>query len=221
VVTERHSLRVIVAEDDAFARRTMKEALQRAGMTVVGEAESGRRAIALTLEHRPDAVLMDVVMPDLDGLAATRHIVREIPDQVVIMVSRAEDEATGLASLRAGAVGYLTKDLDVDALPRTVEGAVKGEAAISRRMVMRLVERLRGVSGRAYAQDPGRPRLTPREWEIIDLLADGMRTDEIAESLYLATETVRSHIKNILHKLDARSRAEAVAAAHRLRDASV
>jgi two-component system, NarL family, response regulator LiaR len=143
----RRNLRVIVAEDDPSARRAMREALQRAGMTVVGEAEDGRQALGLVLEHRPDAVLMDVVMPGLDGLTATRQIVDQTPDQIVILVSQSEDEAIGLASLRAGAVGFVSKALDVDALPRTVAGAVDGEAAISRRLVMRLVERLRDAGG--------------------------------------------------------------------------
>jgi NarL family two-component system response regulator LiaR len=220
VLTETKSLRVVVAEDDPFARRMVREALQRAGMTVVGEAENGRQAVELAFEHRPDAVLMDVVMPDVDGLAATRQIVSEMPDQIVILVSCEDDEAIGLASLRAGAAGYLTKDLDVEALPRTVAGAVHGEAAISRRLVMRLVERLRGVSGRTYSPRREGPRLTPREWDVLDLLAEGQSTDRIAESLQLATETVRSHIKNIFRKLDARSRREAIAAAQRLRDAA-
>jgi NarL family two-component system response regulator LiaR len=214
----RRNLRVIVAEDDPSARRAMREALQRAGMTVVGEAEDGRQALGLVLEHRPDAVLMDVVMPGLDGLTATRQIVDQTPDQIVILVSRSDDEAIGLASLRAGAVGCLSKDLDVDALPRTVAGAVDGQAAISRRLVMRLVERLRAAAGRAYPSQPGRSRLTPREWDVIELLAERQSTKQIAESLQLSTETVRSHIKHILRKLDARSREEAVAAAQRLLD---
>jgi NarL family two-component system response regulator LiaR len=218
VVTESQTLRVIVAEDDPFARRIVKEALQSAGMTVVAEAENGRQAIDLALQHRPDAILMDVVMPGVDGLAATRHIVNEMPNQVIILVSCGEDEAIGLASLRAGAAGYLSKDLDVEALPRTVAGAVNGEAAISRRLVMRLVERLRGVTGRSYVSQPGRRRLTQREWDVIDLLAEGESTDQIADSLCLSTETVRSHVKHILRKLDARSRAEAIVAAQRIRD---
>jgi NarL family two-component system response regulator LiaR len=220
VASETKTLRVVVAEDDPFARRTVRETLQRAGITVVGEAENGRQAIALAFEHRPDAVLMDIVMPDVDGLAATREIVSEMPDQIVILVSCDDDEAIGLAGLRAGAVGYLTKDVDIEALPRTVAGAVHGEAAISRRLVMRLVERLRGASGRAYEPRRGGPRLTQREWDVLDLLAEGQSTERIAESLHLATETVRSHLKNIFRKLDARSRREAIAAARRLRDAA-
>jgi DNA-binding NarL/FixJ family response regulator len=219
VARETESLRVVVAEDDAFARRMVREVLQGAGMTVVGEAENGRQAVELALEHRPDAVLMDIVMPDVDGLSATRQIVSEMPDQVVILVSRDDDEVIGLAGLRAGAVGYLSKDLDVEALPRAVAGAVHGEAAISRRLVMCLVERLRGTSGRAYVPRREGPRLTPREWDVLDLLAEGQSTERIAESLQLATETVRSHIKHILRKLDARSRGEAIAAAQRLRNA--
>lgn len=214
----QQKLRVIVAEDDPLARRMITGALRRAGITVVGETDNGRRAVDLVLQHRPDAVLMDLVMPDLDGLAATRHIISAIPRQVVIIVSRGDDEATGLASLWAGAVGFLTKDLDVEALPRAVEGAVRGEAAISRQLSMRLVERLRNVTGRTESPRPVRSPLTHREWEVIDMLADGMTTDQIAEALYLASETVRSHVKRILRKLDARSRAEAVAAAQRIRD---
>jgi len=206
-----------VAEDDPFARRTVREALQRAGMTIVGEAVNGRQAVELALKHRPDAILMDIVMPDVDGLAATRQIVSEIPNQIVILVSCDDDEAIGLASLRAGAVGYLTKSLDVEALPRAVAGAVDGEAAISRRLVMRLVERLRDVSGRTRGPRRGGPHLTLREWDVLDLLAEGQSTEQIAASLHLALETVRSHIKNILRKLDARSRREAIAAAQRLR----
>ena len=216
----QRNLRVVVAEDDPFARRMITDALRRAGIAVVGEADNGRQAVDLALHHQPDAVLMDVVMPELDGLAATRHIVSANPGQVIILVSRGDDEAIGLASLRAGAVGFLTKDLDVEALPRAVEGAVKGEAAISRRLSMRLIERLQNLTGRSHSLRPVPSALTPREWEVIDLLAEGRTTDQIAQSLHLASETVRSHVKHILRKLDAQSRREAVTAAQRIRDAA-
>jgi DNA-binding NarL/FixJ family response regulator len=212
-------LRVIVADDDPLARKVIKDALQQGGISVIGETGNGREAVRLALQHRPDAVVMDVLMPELDGLAATRHIVSADPGQVIILVTRGGDELIGLASLRAGAAGFLTKDLDVAALPRAVEGAVNGEAAISRRLSKRLIERLNSLTGRSHSPPPVRSSLTPREWEVIDLLGEGRTTDQIAESLNLATETVRSHVKHILHKLDARSRREAVAAAQRMRDA--
>ena len=212
-------LRVIVADDDPFARRLIKEAMERAGIVVAGEAVNGRQAVELALEHRPDAVLMDFVLPDLDGLAATRQIVNAIPDQVVIVLSCGDDDAIGLASLRAGASGFLTKDLDVGALPRAVAGAVNGEAAISRRLGMRLIERLRSVTVRPTSHRPANSPLTPREWEVTELLTEGLTTERIAVSLHLTSETVRSHVKHILRKLDARSRSEAVATAQRLRDA--
>jgi two-component system, NarL family, response regulator LiaR len=213
-----HELRVVVAEDDPFARRLVKDALRRAGIEVVGEAENGREAVELVLRHRPDALLMDVVMPELDGVAATRFIVDKVPGQVVILVTHGrDDEALAIASLRAGAAGFLTKDLDVDALPRAVEGAVRGEAAISRRLGMRLVERLRGANGSANSMRPVWSPLTTREWEVLDLLAQGRTTEQIADELVLTTETIRTHVKHILRKLNARSRQEAVNAAERLR----
>ena len=215
----RPALRVIVAEDDSFARTLIKEALQRADISVVGEAQNGRQAVELVLQQRPDAVLMDVVLPELDGLAATRHIVNENPDQIVILVTRGDDEVMGIESLRAGAAGFLANALDVDALPRAVRGAVKGEAAISRRLAMRLVERFRGRPARTTLSRPLRSPLTAREWDVIALLAQGKTTEEIGEELGLAKQTVRSHITHILHKLDVRSRGEAVAVAQRIRDA--
>ena len=211
-------LRVVLAEDDPFARKMIKEALQRADITIVGEAQNGRQAVDLVMRYRPDAVLMEAVLPELDGLAATRHIVDRDPDQVVILVTRGDDEAMGLASLRAGAAGFLTKDVGVEALPRAVRGAVMGEAAISRRLGMRLVKRFRTRSARRPAPRKRRSPLTAREWEVIDLLAQGKTTDEIATTLALANETVRSHVKHILRKLDVRSREEAVATARQIRE---
>ena len=212
-------VRAIVADDDPFARRMIKDALQRANIVVIAEAHDGRQAVELVLHYRPDLVLMDVVMPVLDGIAATRRIVKDAPEQLIVMLTSGDDEEVGLASLRAGAVGFLTKDVDVDVLPRTLISALSGEAAISRRMGMRLVEHIRRAPEGASGLRPVRSPLTPREWEVLDLLAEGRTTDQIADALVLATDTVRSHIKHILRKLDAHSREEAVAAAERMRGA--
>jgi NarL family two-component system response regulator LiaR len=211
------AVRAIIADDDPFARKMIKESLQRAGVIVIAEAHNGRQAVELTRHYRPDVVLMDVVMPELDGIAATRRIVKEIPDQVIVILTTADDDEIGLLGLRAGASGFLAKDVDVDVLPQALQGALSGEAAISRKLSMKLVQQLRRAPQGGGGLRPVKSPLTPREWEVIDLLVARKTTDQIADQLVLSTETVRSHVKNILRKLDARSREEAVAIAQRMR----
>ena len=217
--TERRRLRAVIADDDPFARRVIKDVLQQAGVLVIAEARNGRQAVELTLFYRPDVVVMDVVMPELDGIIATRQIRKEIPEQLVIVLTGAgeEDQELGLQALRAGASGFLSKDLEIDALPRALEGVRAGEAAISRKMTRTLIERLRDTPSGSSGMRPVKSPLTAREWEVIDLLKAAKTTDQIADELVLSTETVRSHVKNILRKLDVRSRDDAVAAADRMR----
>jgi DNA-binding NarL/FixJ family response regulator len=212
-------LRAIVADDDAFARRMIKDALQGAGIIVIAEAQNGREAVELTLFYRPSIVVMDVVMPGLDGIAATRTIIKELPEQVVVLLTSADEEEMGLLGLRAGASGFLSKDVEIASVPRALLGALDGEAAISRKLARRLVEHLRHAPEGATGLRPVKSPLTPREWEVIDLLYEGRSTDDIAGMLVLSTETVRSHVKHILRKLGASSRQEAVAIAQRMRGA--
>ena len=215
-------LRAVIADDDPFARRVIKDVLTESGVLVIAEARNGRQAVELALYYRPDVVIMDAVMPELDGILATRQLLKMVPDQLVIVLTGVEDEddELGLLALRAGAAGFLSKDVDIDALPRTLSGVRAGEAAISRRMTKRLIEQLRSAPGGSSGMRPVKSPLTAREWEVIDLLKATRSTDEIAADLVLSTETVRSHVKNILRKLDVRSREEAVAAADRMRNAS-
>lgn len=210
-------VRVIIADDDPFARRMIKDALQRANVIVIAEAHNGYEAVELCVHYRPDIVVMDVVMPEIDGIAATRRILKEIPGQPIVMLTSTDEEDMGLLGLRAGAVGFLSKDVEIDVLPRALRGALDGEAVISRRLGLRLVEHLRRAPEGTTGMRPVKSPLTAREWEVIDLLCEGLTTEQIADRLVLASETVRSHVKNILRKLDARSRAEAVAVAQRMR----
>ena len=212
--------RVITADDDPFARRVIKAALQAAGMTVVAEAKHGREAVQLALHYRPDVVVMDVVMPELDGILATRQILKTQPDQLVVILTGGDDSELALQALQAGAVGFLSKEADVDALPRALEGVRRGEAAISREMTRRLIDRYRVTADGAAGLRPIKSPLTPREWEVIELLQPDRSPEHVADTLVLSTETVRSHIKNIMRKLNVHSRAEAVAAAERLRIAA-
>jgi DNA-binding NarL/FixJ family response regulator len=210
-------LRAIVADDDPLVRRLIRDTLQRSGITVIAEASTGREAVELVLYYRPDVVVMDYMMPELDGLEATRRITAEDANINIVMLTGAGDDELGLRSLRAGAVGFLSKEVELDALPRALQGARMGEAAISRQLAMRLVERYRRTPKGGSGLRPVRSQLTDREWEVLDLVCGGSTTEDIARSLVLSTETVRSHMKNLYRKLGVRSRDEAVRAAGQLR----
>ena len=212
-------LRAVIADDDPFARRVVRDVLERAGVLVIAEARDGRQAVELTLHHLPDVVVMDLVMPGFDGIMATRQIRRQLPEQLVIVLTGAgsDDDDLGLMALRAGAAGFLSKDLEIEALPRALEGLRQGQAAISRELTMSLIERLRETPGSTSGMRPVKSPLTAREWEVIDLLKESKTTDQIADELVLSPETVRSHVKNILRKLKVRSRQEAVAIADEMR----
>ena len=125
-------LRVVIADDDAFARRVLKRALRARGMKVVAEAEDGREAVRSALIHQPDLVVLDVVMPALDGILATREMLDADPDLRVVVLTGAGEDALGIQALRAGAVAVVPEDANVDALGRAVEGAGRGEWAIAR-----------------------------------------------------------------------------------------
>jgi NarL family two-component system response regulator LiaR len=210
-------LRVIVADDDPLARRMLRDVLQLAGITVIAEAGSGREAVELTAYYTPDVVVMDLIMPGMDGLAAMSEIRRTAPDVRVVILTSSDDDEVGLMTLRAGASGFLCKNVGIDALPRALHCAKNGEAVITRRLTMRLIEDLRMVRTDSAGLRPIRSALTSREWEVLDLLCQDLSTDEIADRLVVSVETVRSHVKNVLRKLEVRSRREAVAVASRLR----
>src|SRR3954454_15801598 len=165
-------LRVIVADDDPFARRIIRGALQDGGLHVVAEAGTGTQAVELAFFYKPDVILMDVVMPELDGIGAMRRILKGRPEQLVILLTSADDEL-GIVGLQAGAAGFLNKNVDVDALPRVVAKAVEGEAAISRALGTLLVQELRKRPASSSAGlRPVRSPLTAREWEVYDLLCE-------------------------------------------------
>jgi NarL family two-component system response regulator LiaR len=215
------ALRAVIAEDDPFARRLVKDVLERAGVIVIAEAGDGRQAVELTLHHLPDVVVLDVVMPGFDGIWATREIRRQLPGQLVIVLTSAgtEDDELGLLALRAGAGGFLSKDLEIEALPRALQALRQGQAAISRKLTLAVIERLREAPSGSSGMRPVKSPLTAREWEVIDLIKELKTTNQIADELVLSPETIRSHVKNILRKLKVSSRQEAVARADEMRNA--
>ena len=210
-------LRTIIADDDPFVRRHVKEALQAAGIVVIAEASTGREAVDLVLHYRPDAVLMDIVMPELDGISATRRILEAAPNQAIILLTGSEGDDMAMVGLRSGAAGFLTKDVPVEALPRALHAAARGETVISRSLTSRLIEQLRASPDRQTGMRPLHSPLTNREWEVVALIADHHSNAQIASTLVVSPATVRSHIKSILRKLNVRSREEAVERAERMR----
>ena len=215
---EEDNIRIVVADADPLARRLLRDALSDDGLTVVAEATSGAEAVELTTFYRPDVVLLDEHLPGLGGLDATRRIHDMLPDVRVVLIATAPDDLIGLRALRLGASGYLSKGFEPAVLPRVVRGVTYGEAAISRRLAMQLVEADRRAPRAGAGLRPVRSALTDREWEVLDLLASGAGTEEIARTLVLSTETVRSHLKNLYRKLSVRSREDAVEAARRMRE---
>jgi two-component system, NarL family, response regulator LiaR len=218
VMDDGPPLKTIVADDDPLVRRLIRDTLQSENVTVIAEAATGREAVELALFYRPDVVVMDYMMPQMDGIEATRQIYVQDPSIRVILLTGAGDDALGMRALRAGATGFLSKDMELTSLPRALRSCLEGEAAISRRLAMQLVQHYRAAPLSGMGMRPVRSHLTDREWEVLDLLSGGASTDDIARLLVLSSETVRSHLKNLYRKLEVRTREEAVEAAVRMRE---
>jgi NarL family two-component system response regulator LiaR len=214
---QRAEWRAVVVDHQEPSRRALSSALRRAEIVVVAEALDGTEAVELARYHAPDLVVIDVDVSGLDAIAATRHITRADPEVTVILLTSATSENLGVLGLRAGAAGYLRRDLHPRSLARAIVGALRGEAAIPRSLAMRLVEQMRAETSSGEHMRPVGGPLTARQWQVLDLLCEGRTTEEIAAALTVSPETVRSHVKGIFRRLNVRSREEAVAVAYRLR----
>jgi DNA-binding NarL/FixJ family response regulator len=201
-------LHILLVEDHDVMRRALHAILPDDGFRMVGEAGSVGVARALAPRTDYDVALVDLGLPDGDGteLVAELHALR--PDAPVVVFTASEEPETVLRALRAGAVGYLTKDMPAASLGPVLRGVLRGEAALSRRFTALLVQEVQ-----RQAPAPAAEALTPREREVLDLLAEGRQTRDIARELAVSGETVRSHVRAILRKLDVRTRAAAVARA--------
>jgi DNA-binding NarL/FixJ family response regulator len=217
-VSNRRPLSVLLADPDPLARRAVGEALHRAGTFVIAaEAGDGVDAVELAVHNRPDIALLELSLPRIDGVAATARIVRQAPEVRVVVFTASVDLELSFRALRAGACGYLPKDLEMSLLPRILEGVSQGEAAVTRAFAMRLIERLRELPEDLRGLRPVKSELTAREWEVLDLMSAGSSTREMAEELVLSQETVSSHVKGAMRKLGVHTRSEAVKAADALR----
>jgi DNA-binding NarL/FixJ family response regulator len=207
-------IRVLVADDQRVVREGLVMLLGLLpGIEVVGAAADGEQAVALATELRPHAVLMDLPMPRVDGVAATRRLRERDPGVKVLALTTYDDERSVVEALRAEARGYLTKDAGAEQIRQALEAVVRGEAAIDPAVQHHLVDALATTTPAATRTLPD--GLTPREAEVLSLIADGLSNAEIADHLVVSEATVKSHINHLFTKIGARGRAQAVTYAYR------
>jgi NarL family two-component system response regulator LiaR len=195
-------IRIMIADDHGIVRQGLRMYLQLdSDLEVVGEASNGKEALDLAGKLRPDIILMDILMPVMDGLEATAAIRRALPDTEVIALTSVLDDAIIHQAIRAGAIGYLLKDTGSDELCRAIHAAVAGQVQLSRQVALRM----------SAHHDEDRPlqHLTEREMDVLRQVAQGCSNKEIALNLAIAEKTVKAHVGNILNKIGAASRTQA------------
>ena len=202
-------MRIFIADDHALFRDGLRSLLTAHGHEVVGEAKNGREAVAMAREIMPDMILMDLSMPEVDGLTATKQITAELPAVKVVILTASESDATLFEAIKSGAHGYLVKNLEADDFFALLDRASNGEPALTPALARRLlVEFAKPVEARAATNEDA---LTEREREVLELMVEGVVSNrKLARRLNLSENTVKFHVRNILDKLRLHNRAEAV-----------
>jgi DNA-binding NarL/FixJ family response regulator len=212
-------IRVLIADDQQLVREGLCVLLDLIpDICVVGEASNGAEAVERAQQLEPDVVLMDVRMPELDGVAATRQIQETSPEIKVVILTTFDDDEYVFEGLRAGAAGYLLKDVPSEQLAEAVRAAARGEVFIHPSVTRKVVAEFTRLSERERVrrEQPLVEPLSPREMEVLALLAESLSNQEIADRLYIAPGTVKNHVGSILSKLNARDRTQAVLQAQEL-----
>ncbi|MBD2895247.1 response regulator [Actinomadura nitritigenes] len=208
-------LRVLVADDQTLVRGSFRVLIDTApGLRAVGEAGTGAEAVELAERERPDVVLMDVRMPEMDGIEATRRISRDLPDVRVLILTTFDLDSYVYAALRAGASGFLLKDTPPADLLSAIRVVASGESLLAPTVTRRLIAEFVRRPAPAGPPPAGLGALTDREREVLALIARGLSNTELAEHLHLSPATVKTHIGRLLAKLQARDRAQLVIAAY-------
>ncbi len=203
------NIRVVIADDHAPIRSRIREALEAGGCAVAGEGASADEAVSLALEYHPDVVLLDIHMPG-NGIHAAQEINRQLPEIAVVMLTQSALDDDLFDALRAGASGYLLKTSDPDQLPAALRSVLAGEAAMPPELVARILQEFRGPSHKRFARrSTAASRLSPREWDVMELLGQGISTEQVAKRLFLSPTTVRVHVSAVLRKLAVKDRESA------------
>ena len=211
-------MRVLIADDHGLFRDGMRSLLEARGIDVVGEARNGREAIELALQLRPEIVLMDLSMPVMNGLEATRLLSAQAPEIRVIVVTASEDDGNLFEAIKSGAQGYIFKNLEAEQFFPLMEGVTRGEPALTPKLAAKLLQEFARPTAAAAqpAEAPLAEGLTAREREVLELLVTGVTSNrELADRLVVSENTVRYHLRNILDKLHVQNRAQVIAFAVR------
>lgn len=203
---------LLLADDHTMLREGLRRSLEGEGFTVIGEASDGEEAVQLATSLHPDVVVMDVSMPGLDGIAATQRIRSVAPDRRIVMLTMHADEDVIRKAIAAGAVGYLVKDCSTEEIVRTLHQAADDDTALSQELAASLLKE-------ANALEVGKKPesvITKREEEVLQLIADGSSTSDVAEKLFISVKTVKNHLASIYAKLETSDRTQAVLRAARM-----
>ena len=202
-------MRILIADDHALFRDGLRSLLATQGHEVVAEARNGREAVDLTKRHNPDLVLMDLSMPEMDGLTATRTLNAEVPGVKVIVLTASDDDASLFEAIKAGAQGYLLKNLEADDFFAMLDRASRGEPALTPTLARKLLQEFAKPAAETAGSNPD--ELTAREREVLELMIEGVTSNrKLAQRLGVSENTVKFHVRNILDKLRLHNRAEAV-----------
>jgi DNA-binding NarL/FixJ family response regulator len=205
-------IRLLIADDHELFRRGLRMVLEdEDDIEVIDEAGDGEQAVEMAREHAPDVVVMDVRMPGLTGIQAARRIKEEEPGTKILVLTISDEEDDLYEAIKAGANGYLLKEISIDEIAHAVRSVHSGQSLISPSMASKLLDEFATmIKKEEQKEEVPAPRLTPREMEVLEHVAQGMNNREIAKALFISENTVKNHVRNILEKLHLHSRMEAV-----------